>query len=53
MLHARTPADLLDKVNKAEGWTRGSDEVRARRVKAAGWVLDRDNRNNRYTASKS
>jgi hypothetical protein len=47
---ATTPADLIDKVYRAEGWTKVEGEVRARRVKTL-YTLTRDNRANRYVAT--
>jgi hypothetical protein len=48
---ARTPADLLDKVYKAEGWTRAEGEVRSRRA-ATLYTLGRDNRRGVYVATR-
>lgn len=50
-LTARTPADILDKVYKAEGWTRREGEVRSRRAKEA-YDLGRDDRRGLYTAER-
>ncbi len=49
-LRATIPAELLDKIYKAEGWVRGPGEVRARRANAV-YVITRDNRAGVYVAT--
>lgn len=49
-LKATIPAELLDKIYKAEGWTRGPGEVRARRANAL-YVITRDNKAGVYVAT--
>lgn len=49
---AKSPAELLDKVYAAEGWTRAEGEVRIRRANAV-YNIVRDNRLNRYVATRA
>lgn len=51
IITAAIPADLIDKVFAAEGWTRREGEVRVRRVKAL-YTLAVDHRRGRYTATR-
>ena len=48
---ARIPADLLDKIYKAEGWVRVEGEVRARRAKTL-YTLAVDHRRGMYVATQ-
>ena len=50
VLKAAIPADLLDKIYKAEGWVRAEGEVRVRRANAL-YVITRDNKAGRYVAT--
>lgn len=50
-LTARTPAELLDSIYRAEGWTQAPGEVRSRRASAL-YDLARDNRRECYTATR-
>jgi hypothetical protein len=50
VIKADTPAGLLDKIYKAEGWVRAEGEVRVRRVNAL-YVITRDNKAGRYVAA--
>ena len=49
-LEATVPADLIDKVYKAEGWTKIEGEGRVKRVKNL-YDLSIDYRKNRYVAT--
>jgi hypothetical protein len=51
IITARIPADLIDKVFAAEGWTRREGEVRVRRVKEL-YALSVDHRRGRYVATR-
>jgi hypothetical protein len=48
-LTARIPADLIDKIYKAEGWSKVEGEVRVRRCNAL-YNITR-NRDDRYVAT--
>ena len=50
VLTATIPADLIDKVYRAEGWTKVEGEVRAARVKTL-YALSVDARRGRYVAT--
>lgn len=49
-IKAAIPADLLDKIYKAEGWVRAEGEVRVRRANAL-YVITRDNKAGQYVAT--
>lgn len=48
---ARIPAELLDKIYAAEGWTRAEGETRIRRANVV-YTIARDNRRDYYTATR-
>ena len=48
---AKTPADLLDKIYKAEGWVRAEGEVRSLRAGVL-YVFNRNNRQGMYIATR-
>jgi hypothetical protein len=50
VLKAAIPADLINKVYAAEGWTKVRDEVRSRRVQEV-YVLSVDYRSGQYVAT--
>jgi hypothetical protein len=50
VLRAAIPADLVDKIYKAEGWTKVRDEVRTRRCKEV-YDFSVDRRVGRYIAT--
>ena len=49
-LTAKVPADLIDKIYRAEGWTKVEGEVRALRIKTA-YCLSVDARRGVYVAT--
>ncbi len=51
MLHAPTPADLIDKVYKVQGWKKVEGESRARRVNEL-YDITKNDRRNRYEATQ-
>ncbi len=51
IITARIPAELLDKIYAAEGWTRAEGETRIRRANAL-YTIARDNRRGRYVATR-